>query len=158
MPTLTNVIGTLYNANGGVLNVGKLYINLQQDIISVDGTKVAPTVIEVDLVATSGVVNVNLYATIGATPAGVSYRVQYDPDPADVTRPMHTKAGYWSNYWAVPNTASVSLGSFTPSLRGTPTANYLPITGTAASAGAAAGYITVLINGVPRKILYYAVS
>jgi hypothetical protein len=152
MATLTNIVGTLYSSTGSVLNVGKLYVTLQQDIISVDGTKVAPTVTTVDLVATSGVVNINVYATIGASPAGVAYRVEYDSDPTDLTKPMSQKAGYWSNYWVVPNTASVTLGSFTPTLRGAPTQTYIPITGTAGSAGSSAGYITVLINGVPNKI------
>jgi hypothetical protein len=158
MPTLTNITGTIFNANGTVLNQGKLYITLQQDIISVDGTKVAPTTIIVDLAATSGVVNVNLYATIGATPAGVSYRVQYDPDPTDISKPLSQKQGYWTNNWSVPNQSSVQLGYFGPALRGTPTTNYLSVVGTAATAGALAGYLTVIINGVQRKIPYYAIS
>src|ERR1044072_3241860 len=107
MPTLTQVIGTLYDANGSPVSVGTVYITLQQDIISVDGDKVAPTTKTVDLSATTGVINVNLYATVGAAPAGVSYFVEYDPDPTDLTKPRRNKTGYWSNYWAVPNTASV---------------------------------------------------
>lgn len=157
MATLTNVIGTLYDAQGVALNVGKVYITLQQDIISVDGTKVAPTVVEVNLASTAGVIDVDIYATIGATPAGVAYLVEYDPTPADTSKPRSQKPGYWRNYWSVPNTASVTLGSFVPTLRGSPVIDYLPIVGTAGSAGASQGYIIVIVNGVQRKIQYYAV-
>lgn len=158
MATLTNVIGTLYDAGGNPVTAGKVYITLQQDIISVDGTKVAPTTLEVNLASTAGVIDVDIYATIGATPTGVAYFVEYDPDPADTTRPRKNKAGYWFNYWAVPNTTSVTLGSFAPALRGTPTTTYLPVHGTSGSAGALQGYVIVLVNGVQKKIPYYALS
>ncbi len=158
MATLTNVIGTLYDATGVPVSVGTVYITLQQDIISVDGTKVAPTTTQVNLASTAGVIDVDLYATVGASPSGVAYFVEYDPDPSDLTKPRRNKTGYWSNYWAVPNTSSVTLGSFAPALRGSPTVTYLPVLGTAATAGSSQGYITVLVNGVPRKIQYFAVS
>lgn len=115
MPTLTNVQGNIYSASGTVITTGKIYITLQQDIISVDGTKVAPSTVTVDLAVTSGTINVNLYATEGATPGGIYYLVEYDPTPTDTTKPMRLKDGYWRNYWSVPNTASVvSVGSFSP--------------------------------------------
>jgi hypothetical protein len=118
--TLTNVQGSIYNASGTVITTGKMYITLQQDVISVDGTKVAPSTVTVDLSATSGVINVNLYATQGATPSGVYYLVEYDPTPTDTTKPMRLKDGYWRNYWSVPNTpppALVAVGSFNPTQR-----------------------------------------
>ena len=118
MPTLTNIQGSVYSASGSVVTTGKLYITLQQDIISVDGTKVVPSTVTVDLAATSGVININLYATTGATPAGIKYFVEYDPTPTDLTVPRKQKDGYWRNYWDVPNTGSVvSVGSFPPSHR-----------------------------------------
>ena len=118
MPTLTNIQGSVYSSSGAVVTAGKLYITLQQDIISVDGTKVVPSTVTVDLAATAGVINVSLYATVGASPAGVKYFIEYDPTPADLTVPRKQKDGYWRNYWAVPNTgAVVSLGSFPSSHR-----------------------------------------
>src|SRR3954466_265884 len=118
MSTLTNVQGSIYNASGAVITTGKIYITLQQDIISVDGTKVAPSTVTVDLTASSGVINVNLYATEGATPGGIFYLVEYDPTPTDTTKPMRLKDGYWRNYWSVPNTtAVVTVGSFPPAQR-----------------------------------------
>lgn len=158
MATLTNIVGTLYDATGVALNVGKLYIALQQDIISVDGTKVAPTTIEVNLASTAGVVDIDVYATQGASPSGVSYRVQYDPDPADTTKPMTQKEGYWCNYWSVPNTATVALGSFTQALRGSTVQNYIPLGDTAGTAGSLAGYVVVTINGAQKKMPYYNFS
>jgi hypothetical protein len=115
--TLTNVQGSIFNASGTVITTGKLYITLQQDIISVDGTKVAPSTVTVDLSATAGAINVSLYATQGALPSGIYYLVEYDPTPTDITKPMRLKDGYWRNYWSVPNTGSVTVGSFNPTQR-----------------------------------------
>jgi hypothetical protein len=118
MPTLTNVQGTLYDSLGNIINTGVLTIKLQQSIISVDGTVVSPSPQTINLASTAGVVNVNLYATIGATPSGVYYFVEYDPNPADLTKPTRLKDGYWRNWWAVPNTGSlVTLGSFSVTTR-----------------------------------------
>jgi hypothetical protein len=50
--------------------------------------------------STGGYVWVDLIPTVGATPAGLSYVAVYDPTPSDTTRPVSTKDGYWSNYWA----------------------------------------------------------
>lgn len=133
MPTLTRIQGYIYNAAGSILTTGHLRITAQQDFTSVDGTKVAPFTTTVDLSAASplGFVDVYLYATDGAEPSGLSYYVEFDPDPTDTRRPTSTKNGYWSNYWAVPNTASiVPLGNFTQALRGTPVAGYMPASGT----------------------------
>jgi hypothetical protein len=128
--SLVRLFGYIYDATGVVVSAGHLTLTLQQDIVSVDGTKVAPSTIVVDLAATAGYVEVFVYATVGATPAGISYLVEYDPDPADTTLPIASKDGYWRNYWAVPNTASVTIGSFVTALRGAPVANYMPLGGT----------------------------
>ncbi len=157
MPTLTQILGTVYDSLGVAATQGKLYICLPQDMVSVDGTKVIPKMITVDLSATSGVVDVSVYATVGASPSGLAYRVEFDPDPSDDSKPMKQKDGYWLNHWPVPNTSTVTLGSFAQALRGVPTTDYLPITGTAGSAGALVGYIKVVIGGVARKVPYYAV-
>jgi hypothetical protein len=156
MPTLTTLTGYLYNSKGVAITTGKLYLSLPQDMISVDGTKVVPMIVTVDLSASAGLVNVGVYATVGATPAGLAYRVEFDPTPTDISIPMKQKDGYWSNNWAVPNTASVAIGSFATALRGLPAYNYIPLTGTAGTAGALVGYLTVIIDGTPRKIPYYA--
>lgn len=134
MPTLTNIIGYLYNAQGVIVASGMLYVRLQADMVSVDGTKVAPYAVTVDLLATGGYVDISVYATVGATPAGLAYQVEYDPTPLDTSKPMRNKDGYFRNYWAVPNVGSVSLGSFANAERGQPYANYMPLGGTLANA------------------------
>lgn len=121
---LCNVTGSIYTPLGVVLEQGKLHITLQQDMI-LDGLKIVPTKLTVDLSVTSGVVDVNLYPTVGATPAGLAYHVEFDPDPDDTSKPMRSKTGYWSNYWPVPYQSSATIASFATALRGTPTYTYL---------------------------------
>lgn len=123
MPTLTRIFGNLFDAEGNTVNYGVLSMRLQQDIISVDGTKVAPFTVEHDF-STATLFDVDVYATIGAYPEGVAYFVEFDPDPDDTSRPASQKDGYWRNYWQVPNQSSVALGTFVPALRGEP--NYTP--------------------------------
>jgi hypothetical protein len=112
MATRTEVSGNVYDALGNLVLIGLVTVTLQQDIRSVDGTKVAPFKVTVDLSGTSGVFDKFLYATVGATPAGVYYQVEFDPDPNDTTKPAKQKDGYWRNRWAVPNTALVHFNSF----------------------------------------------
>jgi hypothetical protein len=163
---MTTITGYLYNALGQPITSGILSLTLQQDMVF-GGVKIAPLTVSVNLANQSpaGFVSVSLYPTVGATPAGLTYLVEFDPTPSDTSRPMRTKDGYWSNYWAVPDTASpVPLGNFADALRGTAAANYLPLTGsvnrlsgtTAGSAGALVTYLVVDINGVQRKIAIYA--
>lgn len=127
MATLTNINGYLYDATGVKVTHGVVSITLQQDMVSVDGTKVAPFTVTVNLATTVGLIDVSIYATVGASPAGLAYFVEYDPDPSDLTKPAMHKDGYWFNYWSVPDVASISLGNFVSALRGQPSANYLPI-------------------------------
>ncbi len=129
MPTLTQIIGSLYDGEGNVVTQGKITMRLQQDIVSVDGTKVAPFVIEEDLSLVGGVFDKSVYATVGASPAGVAYFVEFDPDPTNTDLPPNQKDGYWSNYWAVPNTSLISLGTFVSAHRGEPYNNYMPLSG-----------------------------
>jgi hypothetical protein len=127
---MTNISGYLYNPSGVVIATGVIRLTLQQDIVTAGGLKVAPFVTEFDLSeAVGGLFDVDVYATVGATPAGVSYKVEYDPDPDDDTQPARTKDGYWSNYWAVPDTPTVAMGSFASALRGEASANYVPTAG-----------------------------
>jgi hypothetical protein len=116
--TLTQITGSIYDSLGNLVTSGFLYITLPQDMISVDGTKIVPVPIVIDLSLTAGVVDTSVYATVGATPAGLAYRVEFDPTPDDITKPMYQKDGYWRNYWVVPNTATVTIASFLPTLRG----------------------------------------
>lgn len=76
-----------------------------------------------------GYLDVTVQATVGATPAGVAYFVEFDPDPSDTSTPPKQKDGYWSNYWSVPNVSSVPLANFTSAVRGAPYANYMPLGG-----------------------------
>jgi hypothetical protein len=131
MATLTRIQGYIYDATGTVRTVGELHITAQQDFISVDGTKVAPFTKTVDLSASAGLVDVFLYATVGATPSGLAYFVEFDPDPDDLTKPMRNKNGYWNNYWSVADTVvTVPIGNFTTALRGSASQNYMPTHGT----------------------------
>jgi len=126
---MTTITGYLYNAQGAAITTGTLSLTLQQDIV-IGGQKVAPTttVVDLSLMAPAGNISVALFPTVGASPAGVSYFVAFDPDPSDTTRPASSKPGYWSNYWSVPDTPSVALSWFASSLRGASTSNYLLLT------------------------------
>lgn len=134
MPTLTNITGNIYNVSGQVITAGKLYISLPNDITTLDGTKATPSTKTVDLAATSGVINVSLYATDGATPAGTYYFVEYDPDPADTSRTPRQKPGYWWNYWNVPAAGPVTVGDFPPCHRRPSPDEVLPSAPAAAAA------------------------
>lgn len=142
MAILCNITGFLYDPSGVKVTVGILYVTLQQDMISVDGFKIAPYSVSVDLSTTSGLIDINLVPTVGGTPQGLAYKVEFDPDPLDLTKPMKSKDGYWRNYWAVPNTAALALGVFASALRGEPSYNYQPI-GTASSVSAFPDVITL---------------
>lgn len=133
MSTLTNITGYIYDPQGNIVVEGILHIQLQQDMVSVDGTKVAPFDVMVDLSASSGYVDVSVYPTVGASPAGLAYKVEFDSDPLDTSKPIKLKDGYWRNYWAVPNSGSVDIGVFLSALRGEPANNYMPIGGTVSS-------------------------
>jgi hypothetical protein len=135
MPTLTRIQGSIYDPLGAAITTGTISMSLQQDMISVDGTKVAPFTVSQDLSLVGGVFDKSVYATVGATPGGLAYLVEYDPDPADVSVPPHLKNGYWRNWWSVPNTTNVPIGNFVSAHRGDPYANYMPLGGTLVSSG-----------------------
>jgi hypothetical protein len=125
MPSTVNISGTLYDAVGSAITTGTLYVTLQQDMI-LDGQKITPTRLSLPV---TGAISFNIYPTAGAYPTGITYYVQYDPDPADLSKPMHAKIGYWENYWVVPTTPSTqSIGSFPVAIRSTALAAYLPTT------------------------------
>jgi hypothetical protein len=129
MSTLCRIYGYIYNAQGQLVTNGKISLRLQQDLISVDGTKVAPFEISQDLAASAGFFEKYVYATVGASPGGLAYVAEFDPDPTDTSKPAHQKDGYWRNNWAVPNTASVPIGNFVSANRGEPFNNYMPLGG-----------------------------
>ncbi len=112
MATRTEVVGDVYDSLGYPVTQGVITIRLQQDIISIDGTKVAPYKVEVDLSVTSGAVDVFLYSTVAAETPDVYYLVEFDPDPDETTKNVTKRDGYWRNRWDVPNVLSKDLGSF----------------------------------------------
>lgn len=132
--SMCNITGYLYRASGEIVTTGILTIQLQQDMVFND-QKIVPFIISIDLSTTSGYVDVTIFPTVGASPAGLAYKLEFDPDPADTTKPMKTKPGYFRNYIAVPDTASASLGSFVSALRGQTSANYMPIGGSVGAVG-----------------------
>jgi hypothetical protein len=129
MATLTRIYGYIYNSLGAVVTSGKVTMQLQQDMVSVDGTKVAPFTITQDLSASAGFFEKFVYATVGASPNGLAYFVEYDPTPTDISKPASQKDGYWRNYWAVPNVTSTPIGNFVSAQRGEPLTNYMPLGG-----------------------------
>ena len=142
---MTRITGYLYNVLGQPLAQGKLYIRLQQDMVSVDGTKVAPLTVTVDLTQNGGLIDVSLYATVGASPEGLAYFVEFDPDPADTTKLARSKDGYWSNYWVVPNVTNMPLGNFVTASRRDPLVNYMP------AGGASTNADHILLGPVPSN-------
>ncbi len=132
--SMCNITGYLYNASGVKIEEGIVTLQLQQDMVF-NGQKVVPFTISIDLSTTSGYIDVTVFPTVGASPSGISYKLEFDPDPTDTTRPMKTKPGYFRNFIAVPDTASVGLGSFVSALRGQPVSSYMPIGGTLSTVG-----------------------
>lgn len=129
---LTTLQGYIYKPDGNAFTTGTLFLTLQQDIVY-GGQKYAPFTIAIDLSTCNpaGYVNQALVPCQNATPTGVAYFVEFDPDPADTFKPRSMKQGYWSNYWAIPESGSpVNLGNFTTALRGAPSYSYMPIGGT----------------------------
>jgi hypothetical protein len=131
---MVNITGYLYNASGQVIEEGILTLQLAQDMV-VGGQKVVPFTLVQDLSESAGYVDWTVFPTEGAAPAGITYKLEFDPDPDDTARPMKNKPGYFRNYLAVPDTASIGLGTVVSALRGQPAHNYMPIGGTLAAAG-----------------------
>jgi hypothetical protein len=131
---MCNITGFLYNATGQVISTGSITLQLQQDMVF-NNQKVAPFTLTIDLSTTGGYVDWTVFPTVGATPAGIMYKLEFDPDPLDETRPMKQKPGYFRNFINVPDQASIALGAFTSALRGQPSGNFMPIGGAASSIG-----------------------
>lgn len=131
---MCNISGYLYNAQGQVITTGILTLQLQQDMVY-NSQKVVPFTITVDLSTTSGLFDKTVFPTVGASPAGIAYKLEYDPDPTDTEKPMKNKPGYFRNYIAVPDQASLSLGAIVSALRGQPSANYMPVGGSLSTVG-----------------------
>jgi hypothetical protein len=103
-PALTTITGSIYDARTGLKRTtGRLYIRPQGFII--DGIElVSADSVFVDI-PSSGDLNFGL-----APSNGVSYVVEFDPDPADPT-PLTLKSGYFRNVWTVPAVGPVSITS-----------------------------------------------
>lgn len=131
---MCNITGHLYDASGEIIQYGIVTFQLQQDMVY-SGQKVVPFTISIDLSTTSGYIDITVFPTVNASPSGIAYKMEFDPDPADTGKPLKSKAGYFRNYITVPDQASASLGSFVSALRGQPAANYMPIGGTVGTIG-----------------------
>ena len=95
-PTLTNVIDTVYQADGTPAQ-GVLIITWPA-FVTASGTAVAAGNVSVTLGA-NGSLNVALAANAGATPAGIYYSVVYQLGPGEVR----------SEYWLVPASSPATL-------------------------------------------------
>jgi len=95
-PALTNVIDTVYRADGTAAQ-GVLIITWPA-FVSASGSAVAAGELNVTL-GTNGVLNVALAANAGASPLGVYYSVVYQLGPGEVR----------TEYWVVPTSSPATL-------------------------------------------------
>jgi hypothetical protein len=131
---MCNITGHLYDSAGNVISYGIVTLQLQQDMVY-NSQKVVPFTITIDLSTTSGFIDVTVFPTENAAPAGIAYKLEFDPDPADTNTPLKQKPGYFRNYLTVPDQASAALGSFVSALRGQPAVNYMPVGGSLTNVG-----------------------
>lgn len=103
-PALTTITGSIFDASTGQKRTqGRLYFTPQNFII--DGTElISAAQVFVDI-PSSGNLNFGL-----APSNGVSYVVEFDPDPSDPT-PLTLKSGYFRNVWTVPSPGPVLITS-----------------------------------------------
>jgi len=95
-PTLTNVVDTVYMANGTPAQ-GILVITWPA-FVAASGAAVAPGVSDVTL-GTNGALSVALAPNANATPANVYYTVVYQLEPGEVR----------TEYWVVPTSSPATL-------------------------------------------------
>ena len=95
-PTLTNVIDTVYRADGTYAQ-GELVVTWPA-FVEASGTAVSEGALNVTLGA-NGALNVALAANAGANPAGVYYTVVYQLGPGQVR----------TEYWIVPTSSPATL-------------------------------------------------
>ncbi len=95
-PALTNVIDTVYRADGST-SQGVLVITWPA-FVAASGTAVAAGALDVTL-GTNGALDVGLAPNAGATPAGSYYTVVYQLGPGEVR----------SEYWLVPTSSPATL-------------------------------------------------
>lgn len=143
MPITTNVSGVLYKPDGTLIEEGKLFINLAQDFTAIDGTKVAPFTSEIvistggstffSVFATSNSVNGSAYSS--PVPTGLTYTIEFDPDPNNTSLAISRKNGYWKNVVDIPHVSdtpannNITISSLTPATTSSPSYGdpYVPI-------------------------------
>jgi hypothetical protein len=99
----TTVTGSLYDARTGLkVTTGKLFIR-PNGFICNGAHIVAPKTVEYTIPG-SGNISVVL-----AQSNGVTYTVEFDPNPADAATPRKQKPGYFMNTWTIPASGPVDL-------------------------------------------------
>jgi len=88
-PATITVSGTIYCADGVRTPSGKIIVTPTQAFTAADGTLVRGSI---TVVVTAGAYKAVLVPTVGASPSGVSYRVEYMLSPGIEGRP----------YWSIP--------------------------------------------------------
>lgn len=104
-PALTTITGSIYDASTGQKRTtGRLYFTPQNFII--DGLDlISAQKVYVDIPSSGDL-------SFGLAPSnGVSYVVEFDPDPSDFVTPLTLKSGYFRNVWTVPSSGPVLITS-----------------------------------------------
>ncbi len=102
---MVTITGSLYDASTGLKVVsGALYITPDNFIRYVDDI-VAPFTVSYTIPGTGNI-------SLSLAPSnGVSYTVEFDPNPADADTPRSTKSGYFTNSWTVPASGPVDIAT-----------------------------------------------
>lgn len=105
-PTTVTITGSIYHpSTGAKIKAGTLYITPRSFIIS-NGELVSKATIAVS-VPSSGDLSFSLVPSHGS----VYYDVEFDPDPADTSRPRKLKPGYFTDTWNVPASGPVNIST-----------------------------------------------
>lgn len=137
MAVTTNIYGYIYDTEGQKITSGRIIVSLSQDFITIDGSKVAPFLVQSDL-GTGGLIDFNLCPTSNNVsgsaygqpyPKGVLYTFEFDPAPNDNSLPLVNKDGYWRELFDVPHISDtvednqISMGALVPAVYGLPVNN-----------------------------------
>lgn len=126
---------TLYNANGTAAS-GRIIVSAGTPFTASDGTAVGLGVIQYTIPST-GVINLSLYANVGATPSGTSYQARY----------VLTSGAQYTETWVVPASGPVTISAIRVSTVPSPTVLFLPTQASAVDSPADEECLTYEVTG-----------